>query len=315
MTRRACLMWTMLVVAGIQAARGAQDGQTFRGRAEAVAVNVVVRDRGRPVPNLKAADFELLDNGVRQEISSTSSELVPVDATLILDTSGSVQGAAFEQLKRDILQMAAMLKPEDRIRLIAFAGRVVDVVGLQPGTTALPLERLTAGGSTSLENALAAALMVAPGTDRAQLAFALTDGVGTPGLIDPRRLVKLAEYSSATLYVALVSPEAASTDALTNMQSRATIGLGLRTPSAILWQLPYRDALEATVQAAGGRLYDSRGDSLPSLFRAVLDDFRQSYVLRYSPRGVTPGGWHDIVVKVSGRPGLTVRARKGYEGS
>jgi VWFA-related protein len=315
MTRRAFAVGAMLLIAGVQAARGVQEPPVFRGRAEAVAVTVVVRDRDRAVSNLKAEDFELLDNGVRQEISSTSSEQTPVDATLILDTSGSVEGPAIERLKRDIRQMAALLKPDDRIRLIAFASRVVDVVGLQPGTTALPLERLAAGGSTSLQNALAAALMVAPDTERAQLAFALTDGIGTPGLIDPRRLVTLAQYSSATMYVGLVSPSQGADIEALNVQARVSAGTRA-SPTTFRWAVPHRDALEATVRAAGGRLYDAGpGESLPQLFRTVLEDFRQSYVLRYTPRGVAAGGWHDIVVRVPGRRDVSVRARKGYEGA
>ena len=50
-------------------------------------------------------------------------------------------------------------------------------------------------------------------------------------------------------------------------------------------------------------------------FQAILDDFRTSYVLRYTPRGGTPKGWHELTVKVTRRGSYTIRARKGYEGS
>jgi hypothetical protein len=162
--------------------------------------------------------------------------------------------------------------------------------------------------------------MIAPTTERVQLAFAVTDGVGTHGTIDPRRLVKLAEYSSASLSVALVSPGSRTINGL-QISSLQVIGAGyaggiVRPPATSRPVVPYRSALDATVKAAGGLVIDARlGDTLPSLFKRVLDDFRQSYVLRYTPRGVTPGGWHDVVVTVPKRPDLVVRARKGYEGS
>jgi hypothetical protein len=56
-------------------------------------------------------------------------------------------------------------------------------------------------------------------------------------------------------------------------------------------------------------------DGLPRAFLRALDDFRSSYVLRYSPHGVAAGGWHEIAVRVT-RPGrgYVVRARKGYVG-
>ena len=49
-------------------------------------------------------------------------------------------------------------------------------------------------------------------------------------------------------------------------------------------------------------------------FKRAFDDFRSSYLLRYTPRDVSPEGWHDLEVKLL-RPGrFTVRARKGYFG-
>jgi hypothetical protein len=40
------------------------------------------------------------------------------------------------------------------------------------------------------------------------------------------------------------------------------------------------------------------GDPAVRTFAQILDDFRQSYVLRYSPQCVKPNGWHAVVVQV-----------------
>jgi hypothetical protein len=53
------------------------------------------------------------------------------------------------------------------------------------------------------------------------------------------------------------------------------------------------------------------GDDLGSSFRRVLDDFRASYVLYFSPLGVRGGGLHTLDVRVK-RDGVDVRARRGY---
>jgi hypothetical protein len=50
---------------------------------------------------------------------------------------------------------------------------------------------------------------------------------------------------------------------------------------------------------------------LSGTFRRVLDDFRSTYVLYYTPRGVNPGGYHSIEVRVK-HEGATVQARRGY---
>jgi hypothetical protein len=49
-------------------------------------------------------------------------------------------------------------------------------------------------------------------------------------------------------------------------------------------------------------------------FRRIFDDFRQSYVLRYTPKGVDPRGWHAIEVHVPSVKDATIRARRGYYG-
>jgi hypothetical protein len=50
-------------------------------------------------------------------------------------------------------------------------------------------------------------------------------------------------------------------------------------------------------------------------FAQILDEFRQSYVLRYSPQGVASAGWHTVIVSVPAQPALAIKARSGYFGA
>jgi hypothetical protein len=43
-----------------------------------------------------------------------------------------------------------------------------------------------------------------------------------------------------------------------------------------------------------------------------MDDFRSSYVLYFTPRGVPERGAHTLQVMVRGAGNVTVRARSGY---
>lgn len=69
-------------------------------------------------------------------------------------------------------------------------------------------------------------------------------------------------------------------------------------------------------ERTGGELHKQsrffRASSIAKAFQTIFDDFRQSYVLRYSPTGVSAKGWHAIVVRVPGVKDATVRARQGY---
>ena len=66
--------------------------QTFRSRADGVRVDVLVTQNGHPVRGLRAADFELRDEGVLQRIALVDVDKIPLNVVLILDSSGSVGG-------------------------------------------------------------------------------------------------------------------------------------------------------------------------------------------------------------------------------
>ena len=57
-----------------------------------------------------------------------------------------------------------------------------------------------------------------------------------------------------------------------------------------------------------------RASSIARAFKSIFDDFRQSYVLRYSQSGVKGAGWHAIAVVVPAAKDATIRARQGYYG-
>jgi hypothetical protein len=48
------------------------------------------------------------------------------------------------------------------------------------------------------------------------------------------------------------------------------------------------------------------------VFQAILREYRQRYIISFTPTGVGSGdGWHDLEVRVK-RRGATVRARTRY---
>ena len=55
---------------------------TFSSKVEAVRVDVLVSDRGQPVTGLSPVDFEVLDNGVPQQVDLVSFEKLPLRVVL-----------------------------------------------------------------------------------------------------------------------------------------------------------------------------------------------------------------------------------------
>src|SRR6187401_2058968 len=62
---------------------------TFTANTDVVYVDVSVRKEGRQLTGLTAADFELRDNGVKQEIETVEAAAVPIDLSIVVDLSGN----------------------------------------------------------------------------------------------------------------------------------------------------------------------------------------------------------------------------------
>ena len=71
--------------------------------------------------------------------------------------------------------------------------------------------------------------------------------------------------------------------------------------------------LTEVAERTGGRLHSPTFGrvSVVNGFSQAFEDFRQSYILHYTPTGVARVGWHEIQVHVPAEPRLTIRARKG----
>ena len=83
---------------------GAQDPQaTFRTSTNRVSVDVSVRREGRPVTGLAATDFELFDNGVKQNVIELSYE------QLAEQLGKPTAGAACVATRRAIGKLAKVL--------------------------------------------------------------------------------------------------------------------------------------------------------------------------------------------------------------
>jgi hypothetical protein len=63
--------------------------------------------------------------------------------------------------------------------------------------------------------------------------------------------------------------------------------------------------------ATGGRTIRRSGD-LTAALNAIVEDGHATYRLSFSPQGPPDDQYHAIVVKLSGRRGLTLRYRTGY---
>lgn len=273
--------------------------QTFRSQTDAVTISASVKKENQPVAGLSADDFRLTDNGVPQRIELVTVEAVPIDLSLFLDTSGSTAGVQ-DRMKRDVKAIAAMLRPSDRYRVITIGLSVDESVPWQAASADLALNVRPLGGISLIYDAVTASLLHATEPGRRHLAVGLTDGIDCGSVVDGPTLVEISARTETVLHV--------------------IYSHGREAPypnGALAWCTPVDgrevDFLERAANRTGGGMHSSVfGDPAIREFSKILDDFRASYVLRYSPSGVARAGWHAVAVDVPKLRGATVRARSGY---
>lgn len=288
---------------------------TFRARAEIVSVTVSVRDGRHPVTGLNATDFEVFDNGVRQEVDSVAFDSVPIDVTLAL--TGYRADAATDHLQGLLgaADFRSLLRHDDRLRVVIIGdtvrGRLVGPDFKVPTSH----ETFTQIPGISVIDGLFYALAWPVEPDRRHLIAAFTDGWDSYSTLRAAELPALASRSDAVLHVVFWS----SPDGYRALTPQGSVGIGtdvtlgpprMATGRLREWEETHR-ATRTAAERTGGTIRAASAGANP--FRSILDDFRSSYVLRYMPRGVDSAGWHELKVRVM-RPGSdTIRARKGYE--
>jgi VWFA-related protein len=258
---------------------------TFSVSVNSVRLDVLVTDRGRAVRQLDESDFEVFDNKVAQQVDVVTFEQVPLRVTLAFDMSLSVTGERLEHLRSAGNAVLDGLRPEDRAQLITFSHAVVR---RQPSTPDVSLLRtalndVQPAGDTALYDGAFAATTLAESPDGRNLVLLFSDGVDTASWLTADRALTSARRANVVVYSAVVR----GAPSLSFLRD-----LGRQTGGDVIEVETTRD--------------------LRGRFQTILEEFRQRYLISYTPRGVALRGWHDVTVRVKGRS-VTVRTRPGYQ--
>ena len=109
----------------------AQDKKAiFRAASELVLVDVQVRNKktGAPAPLLHAGDFEVWEEGVRQEIVAFSRDEFRISVVLLFDLTDSVRGV-LQRLADSSKAALEHFKAADEVAVMVYAGHATLVDG------------------------------------------------------------------------------------------------------------------------------------------------------------------------------------------
>lgn len=277
---------------------------SFRAGVELVSMNVTVTDAAaRFITDLEQGDFSVYEDGVKQDITLFNRTNLPIALALLVDTSASME-TRLPIAQEAAIGFARKLRPQDLAEIVDFDSRVVVLQGFSNDVSALEqaIRRTSAGGSTSMYNAIYIALKdlkkaVATTTEdiRRQAIVVLSDGEDTSSLLPFEEVLDLAKRSETAIYsIGLRSGEG----------TLSTTSRGFKEAEFVLRQLS---------QETGGRaFFPSQALELNNIYGLIAEELSSQYTLGYTSRNnKRDGSWRRIVVRVN-RPSTQARTKQGY---
>src|SRR3954452_18538593 len=273
---------------------------TIRVNVSLVHVIATVKNKaGELVGTLGKDDFEIYDNGTKQDVAVFGRQTEqPLSVALLVDTSGSTaKDLGYETISAGKFLHALLdeSNPEDRVALFSFnydiqqGGFTRNYAGLER-----QLKFLRGETGTSLYDAIYYASQALESREGRKAIVVMTDGGDTTSSRDLKAALKAAQIADAVIYAVVVLP-------ITNDAGRNTGG---------------EHALEFMAQGTGGRTYyPGVNAQLDKAFGDIIRELRTQFVLGFYPRGVplTKNPFHTLEVRTKS-PDLRVSARNGYYG-
>jgi Ca-activated chloride channel family protein len=275
---------------------------SFRIGVDLVSLNVTVTDgSARYVTDLQNENFSVFEDGIKQDVTLFSRTNLPVALALLLDTSASME-AKLPVAQEAAVGFARRLRKQDLAEVVSFDSRVVV---LQPFTNSAgeleqAIRKTSAGGSTSLNNAVYIALKdlkkaVARSEDevRRQAIVVLSDGEDTSSLLPFEEVLDLAKRSETAIYT-----------------------IGLKVDEGVSNVRGFKEAefvMRQFAQETGGRaFFPTQISELAGIYAKISDELSSQYTVGYTSRNPRrDGAWRRVVVRID-RPSAVARTKLGY---
>jgi Ca-activated chloride channel family protein len=279
------IVLSVVAVAGL-AARQDPPPVRFSSQVQLVEVYATVIDsKGEPVTGLSRDDFEVYEDGMRQEISAFAAGEFPLTAVLGVDRSWSMAGDRLRLAKQASQSFIRALRTDDRTMVMAInnEAEIVAPLTMDRAGQIRAIEGLDPWSTTALHDSLITALDRLEGETGRQAIVVFSDGVDRYSQASSSDVVERARRSNSLIY---------------------PIAFGRERP-AVLAELAV---------VTGGRSFLLRDvKELDKTLADIARELRHQYLIGYTPSPAVGGapGWRSIRVTTR-TPGLRVRARDGY---
>ena len=262
----------------------------FRVGVELVSLNVTVVDAtNHYVTDLKQGDFNVFEDGVKQDVTFFNKTNLPIALSILLDTSASMENK-LQTAQDAAVGFARRLRPQDLAEVIDFDSRVVVLQNFtnNAGELEQAIRKTAAGGSTSLQRRLHRAEGPEEGRRekrRGDPAPGDRAALRRRGHVEPaavRRGARPREAHETAIY----------TIGLRAQEGPATGTKGFKEAEFVLRQL---------AQETGGRaFFPLQVVELSGIYGQISDELSSQYTLGYTSKNPRrDGAWRRIVVRVN----------------
>lgn len=258
-------------------------------QVQLVELYATVNDaRKRPLNNLESVDFVVREEGQIQEILRFERLAHnPIHATMLIDTSGSMEKAIGKVKQAALSFFREGLSPKDRAAVITFADRPRLIAPFSDDYESLSraLTTLSAERGTAFFDSLVFALNYFEGISGQRVLIVLSDGLDRRSQFDWSQTLEAARRSGVLIY---------------------PIGLDLSPLN-----LEGRQRLQRLAKETGGRaFFPKEAEELAAIYQKVIEELRTQYLLVYlSPE--EGDDFRKVDVQVN-RQGAYVRTIQGY---
>ena len=281
--------------------KSSQQRPSFQAGVDIVSINVTVIDEGgRYITDLDVEEIGVFEDGIQQDLTFFTREQLPIALALLIDTSASME-RRLSTAQEAAIGFAHQLRQADLASVIDFDNRVniLQEFTNKPDALERAIRRTSAGGSTSLHNAIYIALIElqknkANGVDeiRRQSIVVLSDGEDTSSLVGFNEVLELAKRSETVIY---------------------TIGLPTRERRGNRGSEEAVYVLRQLSRETGGRSFfpDSILE-LADIYKQIAEELSSQYTLGYTSNNQNRNGEFRQIAVQANRVNATTRTKRGY---
>lgn len=268
---------------------------------------IAMNSDSRFIPDLRATNFQVFEEGIPQEITFFASAEEPLTVALLLDVSDSTE-SQMQNIRQAAIAFAEQLRATDKVMVVAFDSRtqiLTEAVGDQQKIRDAILHAKT-GGGTRLYDALDFVIRERMRTHRGRKAMILfTDGVDNDSLTTSEKVLHLVAESDIFIYPIEYHPTSDTSISSSDIFSAKPSYRG---------DFAKADTFLRLLAGASGARFQmvDNPKNMTKSFVSIAEELRKQYVIGYYPNSVgKPGQRRKVKVKAT-RSGIVVRSRNYY---